>query len=309
MKVLVTGGAGFIGSHIVERLVAQGRPVKVLDNFSTGRRGNLAGLNVEIIRGDITDFQTVYEATADCDLIIHQAALASVPLSIQEPQLNHEINVTGTWNLFEAARQHQIKRVVYASSAAVYGDKPDLPCRLNATPNLISPYAAAKLMNESMAVSYNCAYGTEFIGLRYFNVYGPRQDPTSPYSGFLSICCNGAVNNKKVTVFGNGEQTRDFVYVKDVVEANCLASKVAYHPKNRVFNVATGQSVSLNQVLEVFERLAQGKMRYTYGPARKNDIPHSAADISHAAAQLGFKPKHRLEDGLAQTLHWYQKSG
>ncbi|MFT5197135.1 MAG: UDP-glucose 4-epimerase [Cellvibrionaceae bacterium] len=308
MKTLIIGGAGFIGSHIAEELVGQNRPVRILDNFRTGNRKNLAGLDVEIIEGDIADFKIVYDAMAGCDLVFHQAALVSVPESIQKPELNHQINVTGAYHVFEAARQHGIKRVVYASSAAVYGDEPDLPCKLSAKPKPISPYAAAKYMNELYASTYNQAYGTEFIGLRYFNVYGPRQDPTSPYSGFLSICCNFIVNQKELTIFGDGGQTRDFVYVKDVVQANLLASEVEYKSDRAVFNVATGRSVTLNQVLDSFNSIAKDGIQVRYGEARAGDILHSTADISRTVEQLGFDPKQSLEDGLAQTLSWYQES-
>lgn len=308
MKTLVVGGAGFIGSHIVEALAAQNRPVKVLDNFRTGHRQNLAGLDVELVEGDVADFETVHTAMAGCDLVFHQAALVSVPHSIKEPDLNHQINVNGAYHVFESARQHGIKRVVYASSAAVYGDKPILPCRLDAKLNPISPYGSAKLMNELYASTYNQVYGTEFIGLRYFNVYGPRQDPTSPYSGFLSICCDFIAQDKELTIFGDGEQTRDFVYVKDVAQANLLASQATFSPEKAIFNVGTGRSVSINQVLAVFDQLTGQGLNVRYGPPRAADIPHSAADISHITQQLAFEPKQPLEDGLAQTLRWYQES-
>lgn len=309
MKTLIIGGAGFIGSHIAEALLNKNRPVRILDNFRSGHRKNLAGLDVEIIEGDIADFKTVYQAMVGCDLVFQMAALVSVPHSIKDPELNHQINVTGAYNVFEAARQHGIKRVVYASSAAVYGDKPELPCTLSATVNPISPYAAAKYMNELYAATYNRAYGTEFIGLRYFNVYGPRQDPTSPYSGFLSICCDFIVKGKELTIFGDGEQTRDFVYVTDVAQANILASETEFSPEKSVFNIATGRSASLNQVLDTFNQITDQGIRYQYGPSRAGDIPRSAADISHTIKHLNFTPQQPLEDGLAQTLKWYQEGG
>ncbi|MCA9968950.1 MAG: NAD-dependent epimerase/dehydratase family protein, partial [Anaerolineales bacterium] len=228
MRVLVTGGAGFIGSHLVAALAARGDAVRVLDNLSSGREANLAGLPVELIRGDVRDLETVQRVMAGCELVFHQAALVSVPRSIGEPVLNHEVNVNGTFNVFEAARQAGVRRVVYASSAAVYGDQPALPAGEADVVRPMTPYAAAKWMGEGYAAVYNQRYATEFVGLRYFNVYGPRQDPSSPYSGVLSIFCRAAMAGDGVTIYGDGLQTRDFVFVRDVVAANLAAAAMAW---------------------------------------------------------------------------------
>jgi UDP-glucose 4-epimerase len=280
----------------------------VLDNFRTGKRENLSGLDVEIIEGDISDWATVTSAVTQCDLIFHLAALVSVPESITNPRLNQQINVTGTFNVFEAARLAGVKRVVYSSSSAVYGELPQLPAREESTPAPISPYGAAKWINEITAESYRTTFGLEAIGLRYMNVFGPRQDPASPYSGVLSIFCRAAVAGKGITIYGDGRQTRDFVFVQDVVQANLLAaqlpaSQISSQP---IFNVGRGEQSSLNDIVEMLSELTHQPIPTTYAPERPGDIKQSVADISRAQAILGFQPKHSVLDGLQATLEWFR---
>ena len=308
MQVLVTGGAGFIGSHLTAALVAAGHDVRVLDNLSSGKRENLAGLPVELIVGDVAAMDDVETAVAGCDLVFHQAALVSVPRSIQEPELNQRSNVTGTFNLFEAARRAGVRRVVYASSAAVYGNLPGLPKREDSPLQLITPYAAAKRIAEVMAESYRAAYDMELVGLRYMNVFGPRQDPSSPYSGVLSIFCRAAVAGQGVNIFGDGEQTRDFVYVADVVQANLRAATTPARrlPTNPLFNVGRGQQTSLNQIVVLLSGITTRPIPINYQSERPGDIKHSVADIRAAREMLGYTPETAVADGLQATLDWFQ---
>lgn len=307
MKVLVTGGAGFIGSHLVEALLHSGHQVCVLDNLSSGKRENINGLAIDLVVGDIRDWDAVSQAVVGYDFVFHQAALVSVPESLADPRLNHEINVTGAFHVFEAARQAGVKRVVYASSAAVYGDTPSLPARESDPPKPITPYAAAKLMNEQMASVYNQSYGMECIGLRYFNIYGPRQNASSPYSGVLSIFCQAAVQGRSCYVHGDGEQTRDFVYVADVVQANLQAMQHPYKSlaAQPVFNVGSGHQTSLNKILSLLSEIIGTKIKTTYGSARQGDIRHSLADTSHTQTSLGFTPQTSFANGLRKTADWY----
>lgn len=304
MNVLLTGGAGFIGSHLAAALVQGGHQVRVLDNLSSGRRENLGSLAVELVVGDIRDWETVRQAVTGCDLVFHQAALVSVPRSLEEPRLNHDVNFTGTLHVFEAARQAGIRRVVYASSAAVYGDTPSLPAKESDPPRPMTPYAAAKLMNEQVAAVYNQSYGTEFVGLRYFNVFGPRQDPSSPYSGVLSIFCQAAVAGAGVTVYGDGRQTRDFVYVSDVVAANLAAASLNVDGAPLVFNVGPGAQTDLLQILAVLRELTGAALPIRHEAPRAGDIRHSCADITLARKHLAFTPQTSLAAGLQETLRY-----
>jgi UDP-glucose 4-epimerase len=308
MQVLVTGGAGFIGSHLVAALVARGDSVRVLDNFRTGKTENVAGLAVEIVEGDISDEVVVKSAVAHCDLIFHLAAMVSVHESVKNQILNQRINVTGTFNVFEAARLAGVKRVVYSSSSAVYGDLPQLPAHESSQPIPISPYGAAKWMNEITAESYRSTFGLEAVGLRYMNVFGPRQDPSSPYSGVLSIFCRAAINGSGVTINGNGSQTRDFVFVEDVVQANLLAAQLSSSQMTTqpIFNVGRGEQTTLNEIVEMLSELAQRSIPTTYGSERPGDIKHSVADIGRAQAILGFQPQVTVLDGLNATLEWFR---
>jgi nucleoside-diphosphate-sugar epimerase len=307
VKVLVTGGAGFVGSHLVQALLARGDEVVVFDNFSSGKRENLAGLPVTVMEGDVADLTAVTQAAADCGLIFHQAALVSVPQSIAEPERNHHSNVTGTFNVFEAARRAGVQRVVYASSAAVYGDEPSLPKHEESAIAPLSPYAAAKYMAEVYAGAFAHAYpAMTFVGLRYMNVFGPRQDPGSPYSGVLSIFCRAALAGQTVTIHGDGRQTRDFVFVRDVVQANLLAGAVAMTGSTAVFNIGRGQQTSLNQLVNLLAELVGRPLPLVYGPERHGDIRHSVADISRARAILNYQPEVSLREGVATTLRWFQ---
>jgi nucleoside-diphosphate-sugar epimerase len=307
MKVLVTGGAGFIGSHLAAALVEQGHDVTVLDNLSAGKRMNLAGLpSLTFLEGDVGDYDLMVQAAAGCDLIFHQAAMVSVPRSIIEPRLNHHSNVSGVFNVFEAARQAGVRRVVYASSSAIYGDEPTLPKREESAIVPLTPYGAAKAMAELYAAVYARNYPqTTFVGLRYMNVYGPRQDPSSPYSGVLSIFCQAAVDGKRCTVFGDGNQTRDFVFVSDVVQANLRAATASLADRAAVFNIGSGTATSLNQIIELLNRFAPQPLNVLYTAERQGDIRHSVADIGRARTLLGFQPQVGLQDGLRLTLDWF----
>lgn len=308
MQVLVTGGAGFIGSHLTAALVDGGAQVRVLDNLSSGSRRNLAGVPVTFIEGDVADFDAVRPAVSGCDLVFHHAALVSAPLSLEEPALNHRSNVTGTFNLFEAARQAGVQRIVYASSAAVYGNLPKLPKHEDDELAPITPYAAAKRMNEVLAATYRAAYGLESVGLRYMNVFGPRQDPSSPYSGVLSIFCRAAVNGDGCTIYGDGRQSRDFVYVDDVVAVNLLAAKVPASrlPAAAIFNVGRGQQTNLNQIVAMLGEIVKRPLPVVYQDERPGDIKHSVADIGRAKDALGFRPQTTVLAGLRATLAWFR---
>lgn len=307
MKVLVTGGAGFIGSHLAAALVEQEHDVTVLDNLSAGNRMNLAGLpSLTFLEGDVGDYDLMVQAAAGCDLIFHQAAMVSVPRSIIEPRLNHHSNVSGVFNVFEAARQAGVRRVVYASSSAIYGDEPTLPKREESAIVPLTPYGAAKAMAELYAAVYARNYPqTTSVGLRYMNVYGPRQDPSSPYSGVLSIFCQAAVDGKRCTVFGDGNQTRDFVFVSDVVQANLRAATASLADRAAVFNIGSGTATSLNQIIELLNRFAPQPLNVLYTAERQGDIRHSVADIGRARTLLGFQPQVGLQDGLRLTLDWF----
>ncbi|KAA3661578.1 MAG: NAD-dependent epimerase/dehydratase family protein [Chloroflexi bacterium] len=308
MKALVTGGAGFIGSHLTKALVTKGYDVRVLDNLSTGSRENLEGVSVELIEGDIADWEVVKTAVSGCALVFHEAALVSVPKSIEEPALNHASNVTGTFHVFEAARLANVRRVVYATSAAVYGDLPGLPKRETDPLQMKTPYAMAKRTSELLAMTYNSSYGMELVGLRYMNVYGPRQDPSSPYSGVLSIFCRNVLADKPLFVYGDGEQTRDFVYVADVVQANILAATVDLSGLDcsPIFNVGNGKQTSLNQIIDILSEINGQPIEKSYGPARAGDIKHSVGDINRAQQHLNFHPATTLLDGLKATFEWFR---
>src|SRR5688572_16089751 len=305
MKFLVTGGAGFIGSHIAEELLRRQHQVRILDNFSTGKRENLSfatsGPDLEIIEGDIRDFETVTRAVRGVEGIFHEAALVSVPSTIEQPQLSFEVNAGGTFNVLEAARRAQVPRIVYASSAAVYGDTVALPVAESASPRPMSPYGLDKLYGEQLGALWNSLYGQQMIALRYFNVFGPRQDPTSPYSGVISIFVNLLRAGRTPTIFGDGNQTRDFVYVRDVVDAN-LRAMFAGPRGFRVFNVGGGRETSLNQLLRELQQLTGTSLKPGYVKARDGDIRHSLADISLIRRELGYAPGGTLTEGLRLLL-------
>jgi len=301
---LVTGGCGFIGSHLAEALVGQGYGVRVLDNLASGYRRNLDpwGGGVEVLIGDVRDPDMVRRAAQGVRGIFHEAALVSVFDSVQRPGDNHDINATGTLNVMLAAHEAGVKRVVLASTAAAYGNDPQLPKREDMTPQPESPYAAAKVMSEHYLRIFASLYGLETVTLRYFNVYGPRQDPKSPYSGVISRFCDDLMAGREPTVFGDGEQTRDFVYVRDVVQANLLAMSNQVPGTGQIYNVASGGTTSLLQLIDVLGRLGGRILRPVHREARAGDIRHSAADISKARTGLGYAPRYRLEQGLAELL-------
>lgn len=302
MKYLVTGGAGFIGSHIVDRLLADGQQVRVLDNFSSGKRENLPSEDrVEIIEGDVSDFDTVRKAMEGVDAAFHEAAIASVPDTIRDPLSSARVNYVGTVNVLEAARQAGAKRVVFADSAAVYGDLPGLPKQEDMPVKPLSPYAIDKLASEDACRVYHHLYGLETVCLRYFNVFGPRQDPSSPYSGVISIFSAALKRGRLPVIFGDGEQTRDFVYVSDVVEANIRAA-TAPAAAGRAINIATGSTITVNDMLETICRLQGAEFGPEYKPAREGDIRHSYADISTARELLQWQPVVAFEDGLKKLF-------
>jgi nucleoside-diphosphate-sugar epimerase len=304
LRFLVTGGAGFIGSHIVEALLRSKHQARVLDNFSTGNRQNLPGTHpdLEVIEGDVCDMDTVTRAMTGVEGAFHEAALVSVPKSVEHPEYSFEINAKGTFNVFEAARKAGVRRVVYASSAAVYGENFNLPLNETLIPHPVSPYGLDKLYGEQLGQLYSTLYGQEILPLRYFNVFGPRQDPRSPYSGVISIFADCLRSGKTPTIFGDGEQTRDFVYVGDVVAANLKAMFGAYRGF-QIFNVACGRQTSLNQLFSEMQKVTQSTLTPTYAPARAGDILHSLADISAIQRELGYAPAVTLSEGLRLLMN------
>ncbi len=307
-KVLVTGGAGFIGSHIVDALVAGGCQVNILDNLSTGKSANLKHLKgrVTFLQGDIQDPDAVNGAMAGCDVVFHQAAVVSVPQTVEKPLESALVNEMGTLRVLEAARQGGVRRVVLASSCAIYGDDPRLPKYEGMKPGCKSPYALQKLTGENYAHLYHELYGLETVCLRYFNVYGPRQDPGSPYSGVISIFMSRASAGRAPVIFGDGRQSRDFVFVKDVVTANLMAG-AAEGAAGHVFNVGTGDFVRINRLWEMIGKMAGLALEPRYEPPRAGDILESMANINRARSVLGFDPAYEFSRGLGITFKWYQE--
>jgi UDP-glucose 4-epimerase len=308
-KVLVTGGAGFIGSHLTSALVAEGCSVSVLDNLSTGHLRNLEKVKDQITfqRGDITDPETVNQAAAGCNAVFHLAAMVSVPQTIKSPLESARINDLGTLHVLEAARRAGAKRVVFTSSSAVYGDDPQLPKNEDMNPKPLSPYAVQKLSGEYNAQLYQDLYGIKTTSLRLFNVFGPRQDPSSPYSGVISIFMSRALSKKAPSIYGDGTQSRDFVYVKDVVKAGLLAA-AADHVSGVSINVGTGRSIDINHLWDTICNMNGVEIKPQYAPPRPGDILASVADIERAKSLLGFKPQHDFANGLEQTFEWYKNN-
>jgi len=309
-QILVTGGGGFIGSHLATALVKQGHRVRVLDNFTSGRLSNLAAISteIELIEADIRDCERVADATAGCEVVFHQAALASVPQSIADPLANNDVNVTGTLNVLLAARDQGARRVIFASSSAVYGPTGnDSPTREDRPATPISPYATAKLATEGYARNFHDAYGLETVGLRYFNVFGPRQDPNSQYAAAIPNLVMALLRGEPPVIFGDGEQSRDFVYVANVVRANLLAMRSPDAPGN-VYNIACGQRITLNRLVRELCTLLATDIKPAYGAPRPGDIKHSSADIHRAHAQLGYSPLVTLTDGLKHTIEHFRHS-
>lgn len=307
MNVLVTGGAGFIGSHIVRGLLERGDRVRVLDNFSTGKRGNLDGLDVEIVEADLRDASRLTEACRGVETVFHQAAFVSVPQSMQEPLDCFDVNVTGTASLLEAARKHGVKRVVFASSAAVYGDSDAYPLSEETPLRPLSPYAASKRVDEIYGQLYTASFGVEVVGLRYFNVYGPRQRPDSQYAAAVPIFIRRLLDNKPVTIFGDGGQTRDLIFVGDVVRANFAA---AAHPSapGGVFNICTGNETRILDLVEILQDLFPSAPAPEFAAPRAGDIYRSIGSPQKAAETIGFRAEVSLADGLARTAEWMKES-
>jgi len=306
---LVTGGAGFIGSNIVERLVKEGRRVKVVDNLSTGKIENINEFmdDIEFIKGDLADFTVAKRVVDKVDYIIHQAAIPSVPFSIENPIKANESMVTATVNLFKAAVESGcIKRIVQAASAAVYGNNPILPKHEDMLPEPVSPYAAAKLMQEYYAKAFYSSYGIEIISLRYFNVFGPKQDPKSPYSGVVSIFLSKMLKEERPIIFGDGLTSRDFVFVEDIVNANLQALSCQWTGNSEVINIGRGESISLNELVILLNEILEINLEPLYDAERIGDIKHSVADISKAKKILGFKPSESLKYGLKKLVEWYK---
>lgn len=303
MRVLITGGAGFIGSHSAEALLERGAQVVIYDNLSTGRLENLQALSgrLRFVHGDLRDAARLESALAGCDAVLHLAAVVSVPESIAHPLLAHEINATGTLNVLEAARKLGVRRVVLASSAAVYGANAALPLQESASPQPLSPYAAQKWLGESYAKNYASLHGLATVALRYFNVYGPRQDPASPYSGVLSRFIAATLAGQAVTIFGDGRQTRDFVYVADVARANALAVLGGAEP-GAVLNVGTGRAVDLLAAIAAIA--PEGAPAPRFGPPREGDIRHSLADVALCERVLGYRADTAFAEGIARTIAW-----
>ena len=304
---LVTGGAGFIGSHIVERLVRDGHRVRVLDDFSSGKESNLESFRkeIELVRGDIRDAAVVNEATKDVDIVFHEAALGSVPRSVADPLTTHEVNMTGTLNVLLAAREAGVKRVVYASSSSVYGETPVLPKSEDMTPQPLSPYALSKLVGEHYASVFKHIYGFDVVALRYFNIFGPRQDPESQYAAVIPRFITALLEGKSPVVYGDGLQSRDFTYVDNVVEANLLASE-ADGAGAKAFNVACGGRYTLLDLLAKLKQILGSDIEPIHEAARAGDVKDSQASIAAAQRELGYKVSVGFEEGLHKTAAWYQ---
>jgi UDP-glucose 4-epimerase len=306
---VVTGGGGFIGSHIVEELLGRNETVRVLDNFSTGKHENVEPFadRAEIIEADIAEAKNLAEFLKGADYVIHQAAIPSVPKSMIDPVKSHHANVDGTLKLLVACREAGVKRVVYASSSSLYGDSPTLPKHEGMMPNPLSPYGAQKLFGEMYCQVFTRAYGLETVSLRYFNVFGPRQDATSQYSGVLALFIPAVLQGRKPTIYGDGLQSRDFTYVKNVAEANLIACKAA-GVAGQVFNVACGDRITVNSMLQQINTVTGKDITPIYAEPRSGDIKHSQADITRAKEHLGYQPKVSFAEGLRNTIEWYRNN-
>jgi nucleoside-diphosphate-sugar epimerase len=305
---LVTGGAGFIGSHLVEELVRRGERVRVVDNLSTGKRQNIAHLtSVEFVEGDLADLEVARRAVTGVDYVLHQAAIPSVPRSVQDPVTSNRANIDASLNILVAARDAGIKRLVYAGSSSAYGDTPTLP-KVETMPTApLSPYALQKLVAEQYCQIFTRLYGLETVTIRYFNVFGPRQDPSSPYSGVISLFISALCEGGQPTIYGDGEHTRDFTYVANVVDG-VLRACTAAGASGEVINVATGGRISLNTLFKTIRELVNARVEPIYAPPRPGDVKDSQADISKARRVLGYAPIVSFEEGLARTVAWYRDS-
>jgi len=307
---LITGISGFIGSSIARALLDRGEKVRGVDNFSTGKRENLTAIldRIEFIEADILDLAAMKRACAGMDYVFHQAAIPSVPRSVVDPLSSNQANADGTLHVLIAARDAHVKRVMYAASSSAYGDTPTLPKHEGMVPDPISPYAVAKLASEHYMVSFYRCYGLETVSLRYFNVFGPRQDPTSPYSGVLAKFITQMLRGEQPTIFGDGLQSRDFTYIDNAVSANLLAREApASEAAGRVFNIATGKRADLNEIFAMLKDITAYPGKVAYAAERGGDIKHSLADISRAEKALAYRPLVDLEEGLGRTVAWYRE--
>ena len=308
-QFLVTGGAGFIGSHLTEELVRRGHRVRVADSLITGKRSNLdhmAGVDLQI--GDLAEMEFARRVAEGVDFVLHQAAIPSVPRSVKDPITSNRANVDGTLNILVAARDSGVRRVVFAGSSSAYGDSPTLPKHEQMPDRPLSPYALQKVIGEQYLKMFTKLYGLETVSIRYFNVFGPRQDPSSPYSGVISVFATALLENRSPAIYGDGEQTRDFTYVDNVVDG-VLRSCEAPGANGQTINVATGGRISLNTLFETMRQLVGADVRPTYAEPRKGDVRDSQADISKARQLLGYEPKVSFEDGLKRTVDWYRTAG
>ena len=303
MKIVITGGAGFIGSNLAEEL-AKKHEVVIIDDLSTGRVENVEALDLELVRGSITDPDLLRENFRGVDYVFHQAALPSVQRSIEDPVLANEVNICGTLNVLVAARDADVKKVIYASSSSVYGDTPELPKREDMKPDPKSPYAVAKLAGEYYCKVFNEIYGLKTVALRYFNVYGPRQDPSSDYAAVIPKFANLILAGKEPIIYGDGEQTRDFTFVRDVVQANVLAME---SDATGVFNVATGTRISINDLAGMVMGIIGNRMDCVHEEPRGGDVRDSLGDISRAYAGFGYVPRYGMEEGLKETIEWFTR--
>lgn len=308
-RCLVTGGAGFIGSYLIENLLKQGHSVRVLDNFETGSRANLAEWQkqIEVVAGSVEDVDTVNRVARGIDWIFHEAARVSVPQSIEDPVGAHSVNSTGTLNILIAARNYGVKRVVCASSCAVYGNAPELPKREDMLPSPQSPYAVTKLALEHYCNMFFNLYGVEAVSLRYFNIFGPRQNPLAQYAAVIPIFVRNMLQQKPSIIYGDGEQTRDFVYVQDCVNANLLAAKSSQAPGN-VYNVGSANQISVNELFAMLQKITGSEIPAVHEPARMGEVLHSCSETSRAAEHLNFHPEFTLEKGLELTVDWYRRN-
>ncbi|MBN2564686.1 MAG: SDR family oxidoreductase [Candidatus Eisenbacteria bacterium] len=304
---LITGGAGFIGSHLAQRLIELGHSVRILDNFSTGRRENLSGFerDVELIEGDIRDEDTVRRAVEGVDVVLHEAALASVPRSVESPASSHDVNATGTLNVLIASRDAGVRRLVYASSSSVYGNTPSLPKREDMTPSPESPYAVSKLAAEHYCGVFSSLYHIECVSLRYFNVFGPRQDPDSQYAAVVPLFVAALMRGERPIIYGDGEQSRDFTYVGSVVDAN-LAAIDSDGVAGEVLNVACGRTTTVNVLLSALQGIVGTSIEARHVPERAGDVRHSFADVTKAERLLGMTSRVPFEEALARTVEFYR---
>jgi UDP-glucose 4-epimerase len=306
---LITGISGFIGSSLARALLARSEQVRGVDNYSTGKRENIADIldRIDFREADILDLDAMHKACAGVDFVLHQAAIPSVPKSVLDPLASNRANLDGTVNLLVAARDAKVKRLVFAASSSAYGETPTLPKLESMNPDPISPYAVAKLASEHYLISFYRCYQLETVALRYFNIFGPRQDPSSPYSGVLAKFITLMLRGEQPAIFGDGEQSRDFTYIDNAVEANLLACTApATQAAGQIFNVATGRRVTLNETFKLLQTLTAYSGQPRYEPERGGDIKHSLADISKAEAALGYRPKINFEEGLRLTVEWYR---